>query len=235
MLGWRRSDVFITNVVKCRPPGNRDPEPDEIAACAPFLRRQLEILDAAVVVTLGRYSLGTFMPGAKISSAHGTVRPAPPGSGAVSATAYALYHPAAALRQAAIRDTLTAEMAGLPGVLLEARAARSAAGAAEPPTAELPATVVLAAEPPQPRTALIPEPPAAAAGPLPPEPPEAEAVDPAALPVPEPRPLEPGAAGLSATELPAAGPLGEDVRAAQPLAAAPPAATPPAGAQLTLF
>ncbi len=52
-VGWRRDDVFITNVVKCRPPGNRDPEPDEIAACAPFLRRQLEVLDPAVVVTAG--------------------------------------------------------------------------------------------------------------------------------------------------------------------------------------
>ena len=65
-IGWRREDVFITNVVKCRPPDNRDPQPDEIAACAPYLRRQLEVLDPAVVVTLGRYSMGTFMPGARI-------------------------------------------------------------------------------------------------------------------------------------------------------------------------
>ena len=67
-LGWRRDDVFITNIVKCRPPENRDPEPDEIAACAPYLRRQLEILDPALVVTLGRHSLGRFMPGERISS-----------------------------------------------------------------------------------------------------------------------------------------------------------------------
>ena len=66
-IGWRRDDVFITNIVKCRPPGNRDPEPDEIAACAPYLRRQLEALDPAVVVTLGRYSMGRFMPGARIT------------------------------------------------------------------------------------------------------------------------------------------------------------------------
>ena len=52
-IGWQREDVFITNVVKCRPPGNRDPEPDEIAACAPYLQRQLEALDPAVVATLG--------------------------------------------------------------------------------------------------------------------------------------------------------------------------------------
>ena len=74
-IGWKRDEVFITNVVKCRPPGNRDPEPDEMAACAPFLRRQLEVLDPALVVTLGRYSLGTFMPGARIGQVHGTSRP----------------------------------------------------------------------------------------------------------------------------------------------------------------
>ena len=77
-IGWRREDVFITNVVKCRPPDNRDPEPDEIAACAPYLRRQLEVLDPAVVVTLGRFSMARFMPGVRISQAHGTVRPVDP-------------------------------------------------------------------------------------------------------------------------------------------------------------
>ena len=81
-IGWRREDVFITNVVKCRPPDNRDPEPDEIAACAPYLRRQLEILDPAVVVTLGRFSMATFMPGVRITQAHGTTRPADPATGA---------------------------------------------------------------------------------------------------------------------------------------------------------
>ena len=81
-IGWRREDVFITNVVKCRPPGNRDPEPDEIAACAPYLRRQLEVLDPALVVTLGRFSLGRSCP-ARASrrptarSARPTPRPAP--------------------------------------------------------------------------------------------------------------------------------------------------------------
>ena len=62
-IGWRREDVFITNVVKCRPPDNRDPQPDEIAACAPYLRRQLEVLDPAVVVTLGRFSMATLHAG----------------------------------------------------------------------------------------------------------------------------------------------------------------------------
>ncbi len=125
LVGWRRDEVFITNVVKCRPPGNRDPEPDEIAACAGFLHRQLEALDPAVVVTLGRYSLGTFMPGAKISTAHGTVRPVDPATGAPSAVAFAMYHPAAAFRQTALKETLVADMANLPQVLLDARKARS--------------------------------------------------------------------------------------------------------------
>jgi uracil-DNA glycosylase family 4 len=125
LVGWRRDEVFITNVVKCRPPGNRDPEPDEIAACAGFLRRQLEVLDPAVVVTLGRYSLGTFMPGARISTAHGTVRPVDPATGAPSAVAFAMYHPAAAFRQTALKETLVADMANLPQVLLDAREARS--------------------------------------------------------------------------------------------------------------
>ena len=97
-IGWRRDDVFITNVVKCRPPDNRDPQPDEIAACAPFLRRQLAVLDPAVVATLGRYSMAAFVPGARIGAVHGTTSPADPATGARDALVLALYHPAAALR-----------------------------------------------------------------------------------------------------------------------------------------
>ena len=141
-IGWRREDVFITNVVKCRPPGNRDPEPDEIAACAPYLRRQLEVLDPAVVVTLGRFSLGTFMPGARIGAAHGTSRPVDPSRGAAAAQAFAMYHPAAAFRQAQLRETLFTDMAALPELLLrsrESRAARTASsvGGASAPDAGL--------------------------------------------------------------------------------------------------
>jgi uracil-DNA glycosylase family 4 len=125
-VDWRREEVFITNVVKCRPPGNRDPEPDEIAACAPFLRRQLEVLDPALVVTLGRHSLDTFRPGARISQVHGTAAPAPPSTGATSAMHLALYHPAAALRSTAIKETIVAESAAIPAALQEARARRRA-------------------------------------------------------------------------------------------------------------
>jgi DNA polymerase len=133
LIGWRREDVFIANVVKCRPPGNRDPEPDEIAACAPYLRRQLEALDPAVIVTLGRHSLGAFLPGARISTTHGTARPAAAESGARTAVLYAMYHPAAAFRQTALRETLFAEMANLPQVLIDARASRDARASGAPP------------------------------------------------------------------------------------------------------
>jgi DNA polymerase len=124
-VGWRRPDVFITNVVKCRPPGNRDPEPDEMAACAPYLRRQLEVLDPALVVTLGRFSLGTFMPGARISQVHGTVRPVDPSTGARAARAFAMYHPAAALRQGALKETMRDDMSRIPAALIAAREGRT--------------------------------------------------------------------------------------------------------------
>ncbi len=135
-VGWRRSDVFITNVVKCRPPGNRDPEPDEMAACAPFLRRQLEALDPALVVTLGRFSLGTFMPGTRISQVHGTGRPVDPTTGARAAQAYAMYHPAAALRQGALKETMRDDMSRVPAVLIASREARATLQPldADPPT-----------------------------------------------------------------------------------------------------
>ena len=102
-IEWRRDDVFITNVVKCRPPDNRDPEPDEVAACAPYLHRQLEVLDPALIVTLGRHSMGRFMPGARISQVHGTTRAVDPATGARDATVLAMYHPAAALADAGRR------------------------------------------------------------------------------------------------------------------------------------
>ena len=138
-LGWRRPEVFITNVVKCRPPGNRDPEPEEIAACAPYLQRQLEVLDPAVVVTLGRFSMAAFRPGARITQIHGTHAPAPEGTGARDALAYALFHPAAALRSTEVERQSYEDVAGLPKVLTlarERRAGRGAVPAAHAPTAE---------------------------------------------------------------------------------------------------
>jgi uracil-DNA glycosylase len=124
-VGWAREEVFITNVVKCRPPENRDPEPDEIAACAPFLTRQLAALDPAIVVTLGRFSMARFNPGARIGQVHGTFKAADPDVGAPQALTYAMYHPAAALRQASLRETLFRDMEGVPAALLEARRLRA--------------------------------------------------------------------------------------------------------------
>jgi uracil-DNA glycosylase len=117
-IGWARQDVFITNVVKCRPPGNRDPEPGEIAACSTYLDRQERALDPAVVVTLGRHSLQRYLPGARIGAVHGGLRRAYSGQ-----HVFPMYHPAAALHQASLRETLFRDVRGLPAALLAARQA----------------------------------------------------------------------------------------------------------------
>jgi DNA polymerase len=145
-IEWRRDDVFITNVVKCRPPDNRDPEPDEVAACAPYLKRQLAVIDPALIVTLGRHSMGRFMPGARISQAHGTSGPVDPASGARDATVFAMYHPAAALRGAEVERQSFDDIGLAPRVLLDARARRAAA----------PATTATTATPARPTDAAAP-------------------------------------------------------------------------------
>ncbi|MFV2062745.1 MAG: uracil-DNA glycosylase family protein [Chloroflexota bacterium] len=137
LVGWKREEVFITNVVKCRPPGNRDPEPDEIAACEPFLHRQLEVLDPALLVTLGRFSLQMFMPGDRIGRVHGTERPVDPATGARAATGYAMYHPAAALRQASLKETMQRDMAAIPEALIRARQGRASSASSEPAPVQL--------------------------------------------------------------------------------------------------
>lgn len=119
-IGWGREDVFITNVVKCRPPGNRDPEPAEIAACSPYLDRQEVILDPVLIVTLGRHSLQRYLPGARISEVHGRLRR----SG--GRFVLPMYHPAAALRASALRETLVRDFRELPAALLAARDALAA-------------------------------------------------------------------------------------------------------------
>jgi uracil-DNA glycosylase len=165
-IGWQRDDVFITNVVKCRPPDNRDPQPDEIAACSGYLRRQLAVLDPAVVVTLGRYSMGTFMPGARIGAVHGTTQPADPETGARDALVFAMYHPAAALRTAAIERESFEDIARVPAVLVRARDRRAANAAGTPGSAGTPnaagtpgtAGVPVMAEPDGPALPVTPRP-----------------------------------------------------------------------------
>ena len=119
-IGWLRADVFIANIVKCRPPGNRDPEPEEIAACRPYLERQEAALDPALIVTLGRHSLQRYLPGARISSVHGQLHRQ--GGWHV----FPMYHPAAALHQSSLRETLFHDVRGLPAALLAAREALEA-------------------------------------------------------------------------------------------------------------
>jgi DNA polymerase len=111
--GWRREDVFITNVVKCRPPGNRDPMPDEIAACAPYLDKQIELINPSMIVTLGRFSMARWFANERISRIHGKPREV---DGRVVVP---LYHPAAALHQPSLRVTVEADFKKLPLILEE--------------------------------------------------------------------------------------------------------------------
>ena len=111
--GLQREDVFITNVVKCRPPGNRDPMPDEIAACSAYLDAQIELIDPDVVVTLGRFSMQRWFQNERISKIHG--EPREEGKRLI----VPMYHPAAALHQAALRGTIEDDFAKLPKILAE--------------------------------------------------------------------------------------------------------------------
>jgi uracil-DNA glycosylase family 4 len=114
--GVTRGDVWIGNVVKCRPPGNRDPLPEELAACDVYLERQIEAINPSIIVTLGRFSMNKFMPGAKISQVHGQMRKV--GNRYV----IAMFHPAAALHQASLKPAILADFAKLPELLKQARA-----------------------------------------------------------------------------------------------------------------
>jgi len=115
--GLIRADVFIANVVKCRPPGNRDPEPAELEACSEYLNAQIDSINPSIIVTLGRISMGTFFPGMKITSIHGQMQKV--GERFV----IPMYHPAAALHQPALRPAMLADFARLPDQLNDARAA----------------------------------------------------------------------------------------------------------------
>jgi uracil-DNA glycosylase len=107
-IGLDRRKVFITNVVRHRPPENRDPLPDEVIACDIWLRRHLEVLHPRVIVTLGRHAMGKFFPGESISRIHGRPRHSADGL-----LIFPVYHPAAALHQPALRDALVADFAAL--------------------------------------------------------------------------------------------------------------------------
>jgi DNA polymerase len=115
--GLKRSDVWIGNVVKCRPPGNRDPLPEELAACNEYLERQIAAINPKIIITLGRYSMGKFMPSAKISTVHGQMRRVD------NRFIIAMFHPAAALHQGSLKPAIMKDFAQLPKLLEQARAA----------------------------------------------------------------------------------------------------------------
>ncbi len=112
-VGLKREDVYITNVVKCRPPGNRDPQPEEIEACRAYLDRQIAAIKPKVIVTLGRFSMARAFPNEKISNIHGKPRK-------VGDIVYVpMFHPAAALHQPSLRKMVEEDFARLPGILAE--------------------------------------------------------------------------------------------------------------------
>lgn len=113
LAGLDRGQVFITNIIKSRPPNNRDPEPDEIAACAGYLEAQIERINPKVIVTLGRHSLARYFPGQSIGRVHGTTRPI--GGRLV----FAMYHPAAALHNQNLRTVLEDDIKKLRPILNE--------------------------------------------------------------------------------------------------------------------
>ena len=129
--GLTRPEVYICNVLKCRPPGNRDPLPTEIEACSDYLSSQIRLIDPLLIVTLGRYSMSRFFPNQAISRIHGRPREA---NGRILVP---MYHPAAALHQQRLRGVIIDDFRTLPELLERARAGRAAG--AEPAEEETPA------------------------------------------------------------------------------------------------
>jgi uracil-DNA glycosylase len=140
LAGLSRRDVFIANVVKCRPPNNRDPNPDEMSACAPYLDRQIALVNPRIIVTLGRYSMARFFPGERISQIHGRARVID------GRMCVAMYHPAAGLHQASLADVIRSDFRKLPIYMEQARKMLALAPAPEPQ----PVTQAATAPPPSP-------------------------------------------------------------------------------------
>jgi len=128
LAGLQRKDVYICNIIKCRPPGNRDPLPAEIQACSSWLDQQIRLVQPKTIVTLGRFSMARWFPGQSISRIHG--QPAQHGD----VTVYPMYHPAAALHQAALKETIQNDMRAL-GRLLHGTPEPVEAAPAPPPAA----------------------------------------------------------------------------------------------------
>ena len=129
-IGYKRADVFIANVVKCRPPGNRDPQAEELAACQNYLDRQIELVDPKVIVTLGRFSMYRYFPGASISKIHGQAQPV--GHRLV----VPMFHPAAALHQPRWRPLILEDFKKLPQFIAEAAALKPSKNQLDPDNTE---------------------------------------------------------------------------------------------------
>ena len=114
-IGWQRNEVYITNIVKRRPPQNRDPLPEEIESYKPYLTRQIEILNPRIIVTLGRFSMNYFLPTAKISRDQGKMFRL-----SVNRYLVPMFHPAAALRAGSVMDELEASFKKLPAMVAKA-------------------------------------------------------------------------------------------------------------------
>jgi DNA polymerase len=133
VAGFTRSEVYITNVVKHRPPGNRDPEPDELEACDGYLRAQIAAIQPRVIVTLGRFSLAKFVPNVRaMRDIHGRAIPWQ------DKVICAMYHPAAALHQQSLRGVLEQDFRALPMMIERASARPAAAGQAPAPSDDPP-------------------------------------------------------------------------------------------------
>jgi DNA polymerase len=135
VIGLRREEVFITNVVRCRPPGNRDPLPNELSACDTYTQRQIAVLDPKLIVTLGRYSMARFIGSGPMRELHGRAREWN------GITCLAMYHPAAILRTPTVemRRIYEDDFRKIPGLLAEARKKREAVLAAAREAATVPA------------------------------------------------------------------------------------------------
>jgi DNA polymerase len=114
-IGLRREEVYIANVIKCRPPQNRDPLPEEIQNCSKWLDRQIEIIQPQMIITLGRYSLARYFPNESIGKIHGKPRKS---EGVIY---YPMYHPAAALHQGSLRRTIETDMLRIPQILAQGK------------------------------------------------------------------------------------------------------------------
>ncbi len=134
LLDLTRDDVFITNVVKCRPPENRDPTPVEISTCKPYLDQQIALIDPLMIVTLGRFSMARYFPNGRITRIHGQPKFED------GRAYYPLFHPAAVLRNPNLQAEMEGDFRRIPEILDQVRQLRDADKPTPPPVDEPPPT-----------------------------------------------------------------------------------------------